>query len=459
MAEKILFLTGKLAERQLKRILKSMKPVFSYKINQVGVSVAALMSENIIMRRVSKDNEIDKIIVPGKFRGDLNKLSNFFNVPVKRGPDDISHLPDYFGLDSTNVELDDYDCQIFAEIVDAAILKVDQIIKIAEDYISVGANVIDLGCMPDTKFGHLEETIQGLKELGLKVSIDSSNSEELIRGGKAGADYLLSLNEKNLHVLDEVKSVPILIPSTPGDINSLENAIEKVSKVNRDFYADPILDPIHYGFSNSIVRYYDLRKKFPDIKILMGTGNLTELTDCDSAGANAILMGLVSELSINAVLVVQVSGHCRNSIKETDIARKIMHFSKKNQRLPFGIDNGLIRISERKPKRFSKNEIREIVDMVKDKNFRILLSENGINVFNSQVHKIGKEPYEFFQYLGVDDDASHAFYLGIELARAQIALELGKNYDQDNELSWGKIFDKKINLLDRPKLKVTQKKK
>ena len=78
MAEKILFLTGKLAERQLKRILKIMKPEFSYKISQVGVSVAALMSENIIMRRVSKDKEIDKIIVPGKFRGDLEKLSKFF---------------------------------------------------------------------------------------------------------------------------------------------------------------------------------------------------------------------------------------------------------------------------------------------------------------------------------------------------------------------------------------------
>ena len=45
-------------------------------------------------------------------------------------------------------------------------------------------------------------------------------------------------------------------------------------------------------------------------------------------------MGLVSELSINAVLVVQVSGHCRNSIKETDMARKIMYFSKINKRLP-----------------------------------------------------------------------------------------------------------------------------
>ena len=52
MPEKILFLTGKLAERQLKRILSAMKPEFSYRINQIGVSVAALMSENIIRRRL-----------------------------------------------------------------------------------------------------------------------------------------------------------------------------------------------------------------------------------------------------------------------------------------------------------------------------------------------------------------------------------------------------------------------
>ena len=460
MAEKILFLTGKLAERQLKRILKIMKPEFSYKISQVGVSVAALMSENIIMRRVSKDKEIDKIIVPGKFRGDLEKLSKFFDVPVERGPDDISHLPDYFGLDSSKIELDEYECDIFAEIVDAAVLDVNEIIKVAKKYVSMGANVIDLGCMPDTDFKHLEDTIFKLKKIGLKVSVDSANSEELIRGGKAGADYLLSVNEKNFHIIDEVDSVPIIIPNTPGDMNSLDRAIKKMIKKKKEFLADPILDPIHYGFTDSIVRYKDLRKKYPDIKILMGTGNLTELTDCDSAGANAILMGLVSELSINAVLVVQVSGHCRNSIKETDIARKIMFFSKKNQRLPFGIDNGLMCMSERKPHRFSKNEIKEIVEMVKDRNFRILLGENGINVFNSLIHEIGNNPYDFYEKMKVDNDASHSFYLGVELAKAQIAFELGKNYDQDNDLKWGKVLGRlEENLLERPGLKITQKKK
>ncbi|HEU4708334.1 MAG TPA: dihydropteroate synthase, partial [Methylophilaceae bacterium] len=37
----------------------------------------------------------------------------------------------------------------------------------------------------------------------------------------------------------------------------------------------------------------------------------------------------------------------------------------------------------------------------------------------------------------VDDDASHAFYLGVELARAQIAWQLRKRYRQDEELQWG----------------------
>ena len=129
MSEKILFITGKLAERQLKRILDSMKPEFSYQINQVGVNVAALMSENILMRRLSENQNFDRIIIPGKFRGDLKRLSNYFKIPVERGPDDVSDLPDYFGINKPDNQLKDYDCEIFAEIVDAAILPPEKIKK------------------------------------------------------------------------------------------------------------------------------------------------------------------------------------------------------------------------------------------------------------------------------------------------------------------------------------------
>jgi hypothetical protein len=34
-------------------------------------------------------------------------------------------------------------------------------------------------------------------------------------------------------------------------------------------------------------------------------------------------------------------------------------------------------------------------------------------------------------------DASHAFYLGFELAKAATALTLSKNYVQDESLDWG----------------------
>ncbi len=459
MSKKILFLTGKLAERQLSRILDSMKPEFNYKINQIGVSVAALMSENIIMRRVTKEKGYDKIIVPGKFRGDLKKLSNFFDIPVERGPDDLTNLPDYFGLEYQEQNLKDNDCMIFSEIVDATILSVDQILNRAFEYKKDGADVIDLGCMPDTKFNHLEETILKLKENGFLVSVDSANNDELLRGGKAGADYLLSISEKNVKLLDEVNSIPILIPAKQGDMISLERIIKKVKKMNRHFFADPILDPIHYGFADSISRFLRIRKKFPDINLLMGTGNLTELTDCDSTGVNTILMGLVSELNIKAVLVVQVSNHCRTSIKETDMARRLMFYAKKNQRLPIGINNSLMCLKDRKLNRSEVEEIRDLKTLIKDKNYRILLSEDRIHLFNKDILKTGTDPYDFFDSLDLSNDISHAFYLGVELSRAQIALQLGKNYSQDNELSWGIIkTDEKIDYKVRPKIKSTQKK-
>ena len=79
-----------------------------------------------------------------------------------------------------------YDVQIFAEIVDASALSVDDIVKRAQAYTQRGANVIDLGCLPDTPFPHLEETIRTLKEKGYKVSVDSADAGELLAWRQSG---------------------------------------------------------------------------------------------------------------------------------------------------------------------------------------------------------------------------------------------------------------------------------
>ena len=50
------------------------------------------------------------------------------------------------------------------------------------------------------------------------------------------------------------------------------------------FRIDPILEPIGFGFAASLGRYLEVRRRYPDAAMIMGTGNLTELTDVDSRG-------------------------------------------------------------------------------------------------------------------------------------------------------------------------------
>jgi hypothetical protein len=55
------------------------------------------------------------------------------------------------------------------------------------------------------------------------------------------------------------------------------------------------------------------------------------------------------------------------------------------------------------------------------------------------MHLQGQDPFELFEQMCERDaiSASHAFYLGYEMAKAVTALTLGKNYTQDQALHWG----------------------
>jgi dihydropteroate synthase-like protein len=441
MAESILFLTGHLARARLEAVLAGMDGAFDWKVLDIGVKVAALMTEEIIMRRLPNPVEADQVMLPGRCRADLERLSSRFGVPFLRGPDELKDIPTYFGRARKSSDMTKYDIQIFAEIVDASALSVDSILKRASDYIQKGANVIDLGGLPDTPFPHLEEAIRTLKQQGYKTSVDSANPEELLRGGKAGADYLLSLNEDTLHIADEVASIPVLIPKEHGDMASLYRAMDALDKKSRKYLVDPVLDPINFGFMESLERYAQVRRERPDAEMLMGTGNLTELTDADTTGITAVLLGIASELHIRNVLVVQVSPHTRRTVEEHDLARRIMFASRAEHELPKDYADGLLCLHARRPFPQSSDEIAESAREVRDKNFRIEIAEDGIHIYNRDGHHIAQDAFDLYPKLGVDQDGAHAFYLGAELARAEIAWRLAKRYAQDEPLDWGVAAD------------------
>lgn len=443
MSENLLFLTGKLAEKSLHKVLAGIQADdrhpqdFKYRIAQIGLSVAALMTPELILRRLPDAGGADKMVLPGLCRGDLTKLEEKYGIPVELGPEDLKDLPQYFGRGGKEPDLSGYDVSIFAEIVEAPDLTVDAILRRAEQYRRKGADVIDLGCLPNTPFPHLADAIRALKAAGYMVSVDSLNQDDLLLAGQSGADYLLSLNEKTLWIADEVASTPVLIPSSPGNMPSLYRAVEAMQKRGRPFIADAILDPIPFGLAESIGRYQRLRKRYPDISIMMGVGNLTELTDADTTGINAILFGIISELRINAVLTTSVSPHAVNAIAEADVARRVMYAAREDRRLPRDYSNGLLGLHDRRPFVYTDDEIAEFAAVIKDPSFRIQVNETGLHIYNREGHYKDTDPFKLYPHLKVDEDASHAFYLGVELARAQIAWQLGKRYKQDEELEWG----------------------
>ncbi len=450
MAQKLLFITGHLAQPRLVQTVEGVGlPEGSWRVHNIGIKVAALMTEAIVRNRLKGPLDADRVILPGRVRMDLDSLKAHYGVPFERGPDELADLPIYLGRDGKPPDLSKHDLRIFAEIVEAPTLSVDELVARALRHRAAGADVIDIGCQPDVPFPHLEEAIQAFKKAGLRVSADSGNVAELERAAKAGADFVLSLDESSLDAVAGTACVPILVPKPHGDLKSLLRAIDKAKAMGIAHIADPILDPIHFGFTTSISRYAELRRLRPDVEILMGTGNLTELTDADSQGVTATLLGICSELHIQNVLIVQVSPHTRRTVEEHDAARRLMFRAREDQSLPKFYGGGLLSLHELRPFPLSSAEITANAAGVRDANYRIEVTGDGVHIYNRDGHHIATDPFDLFPNLGVEADGSHAFYLGYELAKAEIALALGKRYAQDNPLDWGVAADKKSEDLIR----------
>ncbi len=452
MTERVLFLTGHLARPRLERVLAQIqRPDFEWAIVDIGVKVAALMTQAIIARRLTRPVEASRVIVPGRCRADLAELSTEFGAPFERRPDELKDLPAFLGGRARAVDLSRHDTRIFAEIVDAPALSVDEIVARALGMAASGADVIDLGCLPDQRFPHLEDSVRAVKGVGLCVSVDSAETEELRRGERAGADFLLSLKQDSLDIAREGSAIPVLIPSAHGDLDSLLRCAEIAERRGIACILDPILDPIHFGFAASLTRYVELRRRLPHAEILMGTGNLTELTDADSGGVTAALLGVCSELRIRDVLVVHVSPHTRRTIEEHDAARRMLFAAREDSSLPRDYSAALLQLHDRRPFPNSADEIAEVAAEVKDLIFRIETAEDGSHGYNSAGRHVARDAFSLFPKLRVDADGPHAFYLGAELMKAEIAWRLGKRYVQDEPLDWGAAVSRDSE--DRTRLK------
>ena len=436
---RVLFVTGKLAAPALEQTLGAMAPAFAYDVAVLRITVAALMTTPWIARFLEVPAGTDLVLLPGLCEGDPAVIAEKFSVRVEKGPKDLREIPEYFGRAAIRREYGAWDIEIIAEINNAPRLSRDQIDREAERFRESGADIIDVGCTPGLAFPHLGDVVRDLVGAGLRVSIDTFDPAEIRTAVAAGAELVLSVNSSNLEVARDLAATDtrvVVIPDFGAGLDTLEASIASLETWGVRYLIDPVIEPIGFGFTASIERYTEVRRRWPDAEMMMGIGNITELTEADSTGVNAVLIAICQELGVRTVLTTEVINLARGAVREVDVARRLMHHAVSNKVVPKHVDSRLVTTRDEKILEYSEAELRTLQRAITDANFRIFADRDTITVLNRDLFVRGTNIQQIFAKLGVTE-ATHAFYLGKELAKAKLAVTLGKTYRQEGALHWG----------------------
>ena len=440
-------MTGRLAEPALRRVLEELAPRGGFEaiVGVLPISVAALMTPRWVARQLQRREDVDRVVLPGHCRGDLSEVENAVGAPVELGPVDLRDLPRYFGGEDRGVEgYGAFDIEILAEINHAPRLGRAELIAQAEHYRSEGADIIDIGCDPGSRWVEVGDAVGALKDRGFRISIDSFDPEEVADAVRAGAELVLSVNASNReHAVGWGVEV-VVIPDRAGSVEGLEETGRYLRENGVAYRFDPVLDPIGFGFAASLGRYMEVRAAFPDVPLMMGIGNLTELTDVDSSGMNTLLIGFCQEIGVRSVLTTEVINWARSSVKEVDLARRLMHHAVSRKSLPKHVEPRLVSLRDVKVPRFGPEALAEMAARIKDPNWRLFAEDGQMIAMNGDHLLSNADPFLLFESMGVTDP-SHAFYLGYELMKAKTALTLSKNYRQDQSLDWGYLTEEEVS--------------
>jgi dihydropteroate synthase len=447
-----LFVTGRLAEFALRQVLAELAPPagFAADVAVLPISVAALMTPRWVARHLRVPDGIDRVIIPGSCKGDLTPIVEAARgTAVHAGPEDLRDLPQYFGREQRRQsDYGAYDIEILAEINHAPGLERDELLRQAERFRAEGADVVDLGCDPGLTWERAGDAVRALRDRGWRVSIDSLDPAEIELAVAAGAELVLSVNATNRRHARDWGVEVVAIPDEPGSLVGLDDTIEFLDRAGVPFRVDPILEPIGFGFAASLGRYVEVRRRYPKARLLMGVGNLTELTDVDSAGVNTLLLGFCQELSIGSVLTTAVINWARSSVRELDLARRLVYHAVTHRTLPKHLEPRLVLLRDPKIVEFGADNLAELKRRIRDPNWRIFAEGGTIYALNNASLLCDPDPFVLFDKMGVVD-AAHAFYLGYELMKAKTALTLQKCYRQDQALDWGFLTEAETSRIER----------
>ncbi|CAD6493555.1 MAG: hypothetical protein LAKADJCE_00539 [Candidatus Argoarchaeum ethanivorans] len=353
--------------------------------------------------------------------------------------------------------------KVMAEVVGADSFSEAELGHVVRLFVHEGADIIDLGMSLDAQVEDATRAVKTARRVcNVPVSIDTLDPALLAASIDEGANLCLSLNSENMDaVAPLVVDVPcVILPdlghdaSVEANIRSLEKNIAAAKEYKiKHIIADPVLDAINHGFSKSVIRFMEFHRRNPDVPLFFGVGNVSELVDIDSTGVNGLLAGIGSEIGASILFTPEFSDKNKGSIRELKIASEMMVLSKHRESAPKDLGIDLLRLKEKRRRPFDTPPpafipVKALTSWELDPAGCVKISITEGNVQNEKIlngmiiasHKngvvVGRNASEVLDTLierGFVSTLHHAGYLGRELARAELALNLGRSFVQDDE--------------------------
>ncbi|MDI6885704.1 MAG: dihydropteroate synthase-like protein [archaeon] len=355
--------------------------------------------------------------------------------------------------------------KVCAELVDATLMKEEEIHRTIEHFLKSGADILDIGVHIGAKPDAVKKAVKTALTVAPEVplSIDTLDAELIRVGIETGVDMVLSLNKENIsEVGDELRGndvAAVVIPDRDGTQKTNESLFANIKMAEeygiKRIIADPVLNAIGYGIAESLYNYYSFRLRDKSTPLFFGVGNVIELMDVDSVGINATLAGIASELSADILFTPECSDKARGSVRELRVASEMMMLSKARKSAPKDLGLDLLMLKEKRSEpvmRISDNRLivakkNETWELDPKGCFRIAIcevegkeeSDKKICALHSPTGKriIGKSAPEIMDTilrLNLVSLLEHVSYLSRELTKAELALQLDRSYEQDEAL-------------------------
>lgn len=503
---KLLLVTGKLAYKHVVEVAERTAREYGVDVDvlELPIPVAAMINANYLLRELPRYRSrlvgTDVIIVPGYAEGDMSTVSRAVGIPIVKGPRYIYDLPLMIKAMFSGVRfsstipadevLKEYAEKLEQEILDrvkARALKTglftignlpitsDYPLIILEVYVkdlndleryevaSKYADIVSLGFPYGFDAEESVEIVKHAREFFEKpVGIDAADFNLVIRVAEI-VDFINGIPLEDVEKLVEhkgfIREKPLVLTATTGSprerINLLKKSVTYLKEKGFEkLIIDPLLMPPLQGFVESFEAYVLAKREMPNVPVLMGVGNVTELVDVDSIGLNALLAFMGVELGIELYLTTEESVKTRGSARELRRALNMALLAKELKRPPKDLSVNMLVVKSKRKTTTPLPRAEVVVNAVEKSPFRhdprgcfkiavnheageILLQHYELGALKPSLEIRGTDPYAIFAEVIKRNLVSlheHCFYLGYELAKASISLKIGKEYEQDKEM-------------------------